>query len=81
MEDSVLYRFKSGFLLPPGILEAVQICSGWADGKGVWLSFEAETQTTCDVKEVISGTFWNIRVQMRSSKMQIAKAILLNLVY
>ena len=22
--------------------------------KGVWLSFEAETQTTCDVEEVIS---------------------------
>ena len=52
MEDSVLCLFKSGFLLPPGIPEAVQEwrrVSGWA----VWLSFEAETQKTCDVEDAI----------------------------
>ena len=58
MEASVLCLFKSGFLLPTGIPDAVQEwreVSGLTE-RGVGFVFEAETQTKCDVEEAVSLT-------------------------
>ena len=72
MEDSIFCLFKSGFLLPPGIPEAVQEWSKVSEW-GVWLSFEAETQRNCDVEDA------NSFAHTTSGKVQTIGALLRNL--